>query len=102
MSDNTDALKDSVRRANHERALRLLRESLQDASAVLSKTLVANSCPQPTASAALSAQPDEATSRMIEMALERYSEQLSTQVCELFRRKLDQLEQQQQTDTTEF
>ena len=92
MSDNMGTIKDSDERANNERALRLLRDSLTDARALLGKTLGFvddRSRHQPLSTAALLTQ-DEATSRVIETMLERYSEQLSTQVYELFRRKLDQ------------
>jgi hypothetical protein len=96
MSDNADVIKDMDLRASNERALRILRDSLNDARAMLGKSLglVADRSQfqQPTTTttttAAGVAAPDEATQRMIESMLERYSEQLSTQVCELFERKL--------------
>jgi len=89
MSDNIGTVKDVDQRASNERALRLLRDSLNDANALLGKTLglVDDRSRHQTISAFV---PDEATSRVIETMLERYSEQLSAQVYELFRRKLDE------------
>lgn len=90
MSDKTTVVKDIDRRASHERAVRLLRDSLHDASAVLAKSLSHVSSPSDPVTSHM----DPVTSHMIETILERYSQQLSTQVCELFRRKLDEMDTQ--------
>ena len=67
-----------------QQALQLLRESLQDASAMISKSIVSeNSVPDSSPS------PDVAAGKAMETMLERYSHQLSEQVYELFKQKLD-------------
>lgn len=71
--------------ASHDRALVLLRETLQEVCSTLEKSL------QPERS-----QPvveDPVVGQMMASMLERYSQQLSTQVYELFKQKLEDFQQ---------
>ena len=99
MSDCTEELKDVDERASHERALRLLRDSLNDANAVLVKSL---SLVVTRSSSAAPHGQDETMSTLMEKMLERYSEQLSTRVCELFQRKLDEQDSQSGNTATKL
>jgi hypothetical protein len=109
MSDNAEEVsKATAGRASRDRAVRLLRDSLRDASVLLSKSLglvsdrgPSSSCDNhqttatvPTTEGSTTAPDSTATMHIFESMLKRYSEQLSTQVCELFQQKLDELEQQ--------
>lgn len=101
MSDNAEISKATDGRASRDRAVRLLRDALRDASVMLNKSLgrvsdrdtsYENQTTALLPAAEVKSSADSATMQIFESMLKRYSEQLSTQVCELFQQKLDELE----------
>jgi WD40 repeat protein len=87
LNSGNDSSKDPATCSTRERALRILRESLTDASSILSKSLVVGND-----KLHYTAADSDATTHMMEAMLERYSQQLSSQVYQLFKQKLDELQ----------